>query len=169
MPQIITDINDAMDALKRLCAPNTDPVLDEANELMPILQSCQRASIWVASTAYYLGAVVQPTASNRNGHRFELVAFDGSGVTSGSTEPSWPSSDNASVSDGNCTWQEVGTDYANLWDLRQAAFLAWQMKADKATACGVDFQSASGASVSQNQLIMNLERQRDRYAPIYVA
>jgi hypothetical protein len=166
MPAPITDENDALDALKLITAPTTDPSLDEANELIPILRQCVRSVIWTASTSYYLGAVVQPTAAKRNGHRFELVAFDGSGVSSGATEPSWPSWDNATVIDGNITWQEIGPDYSCPWDLREAAFRAWQLKIDK-VSCQYDFR-AGDSSESMSQRIATLERQRDRYRAIAV-
>jgi hypothetical protein len=167
MLNIITDENDALDALKAECAPTVDPTLDEANELLPILRKCQIAQVWAASTAYPFGSTVIPTANNRNGLRFKLVRLDGSGVSSGATEPSWPCHRDATVTDGNLTWQVDGIE-CSLWEMRRALYLAWDLKVKKATACGVDFRTPS-LQVSNSQLITNLKEQRDRFRPITIA
>lgn len=123
------------------------------------------ASIWVADTEYEIGAKVIPTANNRNGHWYELIAFDGEDVESGATEPSWPTWDNAIVTDGNLTWQEAGAE-RSLWDIREGAYQAWQKKIDL-VSCQYDFKSGD-SSDSMSQRIATLERQRDRYRPVYV-
>lgn len=163
MPAPITNENDALDLLKLKSAWTVDPALDEANELLPILRQCARAVIWEASKAYYIGAIIQPTAPNRTGHRYEVVRFDGNGVSSGTTEPSWPYSDNAVVTSGNLYLRECGPEYFNLWDVDYAAFLAWQLKIDK-VSCQYDFK-VGDSSDSMSQRIATFERQRDRYAP----
>lgn len=167
MPQILTE-NDAMDALKLKVAYTVDPTLDEANELLPILRRSARATIWIPATAYAVGDVVQPTAINANGHRFVLIGHDSNGLLSGASEPNWPVWDNGTVSDGNLTWRETGPAYSCLWDIdKLAPYLAWDMKVQKASACGVDFSTQS-IKVSQSQLVANLERTRDRFLPINV-
>jgi hypothetical protein len=56
---------------------------------------------WIASTAYVVGEYVQPTATN--GHLYRCTA---AGTTS-PTEPAWPLMENATVTDGGTTWEEL--------------------------------------------------------------
>lgn len=169
MSQIITNENDAMDILKRKCAYTVDPVLDEANELVPILQESQRATVWAAATAYYIGQEIVPTLANRTGNRFICVQAG----TSGGTEPSWSSGAQPPFvgrewrfNDGTVIWQENGIEYANLWDIRRAAYLCWQLKIDK-VSCQYDFKSGDSTDYMSKR-IEALERIRDRYAPVHV-
>lgn len=166
MPQIIVTENDAMDLLKSRSAYTVDPALDEANELLPILRQCVRATIWTANTIYTFGSVIIPTSTHRNGHRYKLVQFDGHGVSSGSTEPTWPRGDNSSISDGNLTWREDGVDYDCLWDIRRACWLSYDLKVQK-ISCQYDFK-AGDSSDSMSQKIATLERMRNRFAPVVI-
>lgn len=54
---------------------------------------------WQASTAYSLGVVVRPTTPNGCWYQCEVAG------TSGSSEPTWPTTDQATVADGTVTWQ----------------------------------------------------------------
>ncbi|MCX6224405.1 MAG: prepilin-type N-terminal cleavage/methylation domain-containing protein [Bacteroidia bacterium] len=68
-------------------------------------------SIWQASNAYAVGAIVVPI--NNNGHYYKCTVKAGTG-TSGATEPSWPTATpGATVIDNSgtnqLTWTEVGT------------------------------------------------------------
>jgi hypothetical protein len=160
MPLILTE-EQADSALRRLCQPTVDPTLD-AQELSDILAACVVGTGWEAAAAYSYGDVVIP--ATRNGHRFICIVAG----TSDDAEPSWPSWDNATVTDGSTlTWQEIGPE-CDLWDMRAAAEAAFDLKISKAAACGVDFRTPS-LQVSNSQLIANLERQRDRYRPITIA
>ncbi len=58
---------------------------------------------WLASTPYLVGEYVQPTVTGGNGHLYRCLA---AGTTSG-TEPSWPLTENATLTDGSVTWQEL--------------------------------------------------------------
>lgn len=64
-------------------------------------------SAWAATTAYSLGDVRRPTT--RNGHRYRCTTAG----TSGGSEPSWPKTDGATVSDGTVVWTEYGGDLAD--------------------------------------------------------
>lgn len=55
---------------------------------------------WTASTAYASGSKRRPTQVNRNGYLYNATT----GGTSGSSEPVWPQSIGATVSDGSVTW-----------------------------------------------------------------
>jgi prepilin-type N-terminal cleavage/methylation domain-containing protein len=57
---------------------------------------------WKPSTAYSLGAVVVPTTNN--GHFYTCTAVG----TSGTTEPTWPTTTGAIVTNGGVTWRESG-------------------------------------------------------------
>lgn len=57
------------------------------------------ASTWAASTAYAVGDVVFPTSSN--GFVYECVTAG----TSGSSEPTWPTTLGQQVTDGTVTWE----------------------------------------------------------------
>ncbi len=58
---------------------------------------------WLPSTAYLVGEYVQPTATGGNGHLYRCTA---AGATH-ATEPVWPLAENATVTDGGVTWQEL--------------------------------------------------------------
>jgi hypothetical protein len=62
---------------------------------------------WLASTAYLAGEYVQPT--RLNGHLYRCAT---PGTTS-ATEPTWPLTENATVTDGSVTWQELTPVLAN--------------------------------------------------------
>ena len=53
---------------------------------------------WAASTAYVLGDFVEPTT--HNGYKYECTTAG----TSGSSEPSWPTTPGDTVTDGTVTW-----------------------------------------------------------------
>ncbi len=57
------------------------------------------APTWAASTAYSVGDVVIPTTTN--GHMYVCTA----GGTSGASEPTWPTTDGATVTDNTATWE----------------------------------------------------------------
>ncbi len=57
---------------------------------------------WKASIAYSTGAVVVPATNN--GHYYRCTAAG----TSGASEPTWPTTTGAAVTDGGVTWQENG-------------------------------------------------------------
>ena len=71
-------------------------------ELDPYGQKPLGAS-WLKSTAYVVGEYVQPTAAGGNGHLYRCIV---AGTTS-TTEPVWPLSENATVTDGGVSWEEL--------------------------------------------------------------
>jgi hypothetical protein len=58
---------------------------------------------WLASTTYMVGEYVQPTVTGGNGHLYRCVV---AGATQ-PAEPAWPLAENATVTDGGVTWQEL--------------------------------------------------------------
>lgn len=79
---------------------------------------------WQAETAYALGDKVAPTSpvTDSNGTELhyeyvEAVTADGvTAGTSGSTEPSWPATPGATVTDGGITWKATGSILAMVQD-----------------------------------------------------
>jgi hypothetical protein len=61
-----------------------------------------RMARWAKSTAYPLGIVVNPTAGN--GHIYRCTVAGNSAAT----EPTWPTTAGATVTDGSVTWKEFG-------------------------------------------------------------
>lgn len=57
---------------------------------------------WAASTAYSVGQVVRPTTGNG---RLYMCIVAG---TSAGTEPTWPTTSRATVTDNTATWAEIG-------------------------------------------------------------
>jgi hypothetical protein len=58
---------------------------------------------WLSSTAYVAGEYVQPTVTGGNGHLYRCTAAG----TTNASEPSWPLTENATVTDGGVIWQEL--------------------------------------------------------------
>lgn len=169
--RILTDEDLAMEQLISMVQGNTAPVL-EVDELQRCLDDARLAFIWTAAENFGtaprgLGVSVIPSLTKRNGHRYKLAFFDGTGTTSGATEPSWSTSRDSQFTDGNLTWQESGCEYASLWDLVAAARAAWLLKASKAVTC-TDFQQ-DGVSFSASQVYDHCISQANQYTSIWVA
>jgi hypothetical protein len=58
---------------------------------------------WATNTAYVAGDVVRPTSGN--GHLFRCIV---AGTSHASTEPTWPTTSGATVTDNTVTWAEIG-------------------------------------------------------------
>ena len=59
-----------------------------------------KGTAWTATTAKVLGDFVVPTAGLENGFRYECTTAG----TTGSSEPTWPIVEGATVADGTVTW-----------------------------------------------------------------
>lgn len=166
----LTELSDAVTELKRLAQADVYPTLSYASstdEIQTILGRAKRGSVWASSTNYNFGDVVIPSANKRNGHRYRIVKLDGSGRSSSSSEPSWPTSREGTVVDGNITWQEDGWDYdAVLFDMRQAAYEAWGLKESKASS-DIDFTSQA-TTFKQSDVVKNCRQKKLEYAPVLV-
>lgn len=65
------------------------------------LQAVRSRTAWAASTAYAAGAFVRPTSVTDTN---ELVFECTTAGTSAATEPTWPTADAGTVTDGTVTW-----------------------------------------------------------------
>jgi hypothetical protein len=160
------EYNNAYNELSSLVQASVEPILTES-ELNELLLGNVTASLWEASHVYSIGDTVVPTTNNKTGRRYRLVSLDGSGVTSGATEPSWPEYSYGTVSDGNLTWQEDGLE-VGLWNVREAAYQGWLDKAAKASAL-YDARTSSGTSATKSQIYSHCLNMANRYTPIGVA
>jgi len=70
----------------------------------------EASTIWAANTAFANGVAVRPTSSFSQPNGFRGFNFQSSGGTSGATEPAWPTTIGATVTDGTITWTAIGFD-----------------------------------------------------------
>jgi hypothetical protein len=68
---------------------------------------------WIASTAYTLGDVVRPTNASGQIDNNRIFICQVAG-TSNSSEPAWPSTAGATVTDNTATWQEASVYMVGL-------------------------------------------------------
>lgn len=66
--------------------------------------------VWTASTAYSVDDVAEPVT--RNGYRYRVTVAG----TSGSTQPTWPTTIGNTVTDGTVTWKCVSKTAPKAWD-----------------------------------------------------
>lgn len=156
MPTLAAQKTAAMAKLKLYSAHDTAPVI--TTDLDAILTAHLRASYWAASTAYVVGAVVQPTTAN--GHRYRCIKAG----TSGTTEPSdWPEyRQGVYTNDGTVWWEEFGPDFDNPYDVRAAIHAAWMLKASRAS---VLFTDDAG---QREQVYKHCLQMAEKYAPIHI-
>jgi hypothetical protein len=155
--------------LSRLVQADKCPELDTSigGDLDTLLDDAAVATVWASGTTYELGAVVIPTSGNRNGLKYRLVRFDGVGVASGATEPSWSTGRDATISDGNLTWQEYGDAPTELWDLKKAARAGWELKASLVVP-NVDYGDQN-FKLSDSQMYEHCIKQSNLYRTVGVA
>jgi phage tail sheath gpL-like len=79
-----------------------------ASRSLILTQRISQWDVWAATTAYYVGQIVVPTAAN--GHKYRVKSTTGS---SGSSAPTWPLTSGGEVTDGSVVWKEDGFDYGN--------------------------------------------------------
>jgi hypothetical protein len=166
MPSLLVDPAEALERLQSMTDSAVDPVLT-STELTRLLADFKVVSVWVAETEYEYGAVVVPTAAKRNGLIYRLVSFDGVGIESGTTEPTWGTSREARVTDGNLTWEEAGVMPSSLWNLNDAAEAGWILKAGKVVP-DVDYGDANH-KMSDSQMHKHCMEQARLYRTVKVA
>ncbi|MGH7098334.1 MAG: hypothetical protein ACREE4_11825 [Stellaceae bacterium] len=150
--------------LGRICQPwyNLDPMNGSSGA---------PANDWAASTAYSSGAGIIPLSGNLNWMIFEATT----GGTSGASEPAWPQTVGATVSDGTVTWKAIapaknwrafssinyqtvgpgGTGTATVdltWPFTSAAF-TWTSANNYATTAANNFYCGSANYQNDGNLI----------------
>ena len=81
-----------------LCSIGSEVAYSNTNARIGVGSGDANVSAWAASTAYSLGAKVKPTTANGNVYECTTAG------TSGTTEPTWPTVDGATVTDGTVVW-----------------------------------------------------------------
>ena len=91
-----------------------DGTLDlNSNTLKAALVTSSQVSTydaWATGTSYDVGDIVVPTTT-ANGRRYICTVAGDSHAT---TEPTWPTTEEGTVTDNEVTWQEYGGDLCNL-------------------------------------------------------
>lgn len=144
--------------LERMLQITVDPVLTtaEVDDLMILALRTDASGYtpydrWAASTIYTVQAYRVPTVSN--GHQY-IVTTAG---TSGTVEPTWPTTSGATVTDGTVVWTERGAYlYTATFDLRAAAREGWRWKYAKIIN---DFDVAAGGGTNflRSQKLKHIE------------
>ena len=89
-------LNEGKTALQNLLIGNTETAFDSLNAYLGVGDNA--APAWTASTAYAVGDRVEPSVAN--GLIYECTVAG----TSGTAEPTWPTTEGATVVDGTVTW-----------------------------------------------------------------
>lgn len=101
---------------------------------------------WAAGTVYTVNEYRVPTVANGYAYRVTVA-----GTSHAVTQPTWPTTVGATVTDGTVTWQNIG---AYLWSptysLNKAVANAWLMKAGK-VASEYEVGLGAGKSFKRNQ------------------
>lgn len=63
-------------------------------------EECYGNRVWVAETEYAVGQIVRPVVANGRSYKCTTAGI------SGSSEPTWPTTENGSVADGGAAWTE---------------------------------------------------------------
>lgn len=159
MATVAEQQNTAIEIVSRRAQIAVAPVILES-EIVDIVGEYQLADIWTDDEDYVVGQEIQPTV--RNGHRYCCIV----GGTSGDTEPDFPVDPGSRVTDGDVIWQEVGSDYENVFDIRALTYAVLDLKV-KRCAVAVDQKTPVG-SLSASQLFTHWKQLRDEYAPLGV-
>lgn len=158
-PRRITTQDAASTELKRLVQDTSTPAITA--HIDALLEKHQRAALWEASTAYTVGAVIQP--NDPDGHRYVCTVAG----TSSTTEPDFDTTRDCLTGDGDdLVWKEAGPEYLSLWDLQAAAYDGWVMKMTLAL-CAVDVKTGDN-SVSNSQIFEHCKAMVAKYAPTWI-
>lgn len=102
---------------------------------------------WATGTIYTSGEYRVPTVAN--GYAYQVTV---AGTSHATTQPTWPTTVGATVTDGTVTWQNIG---AYLWtptySLNRAVGHAWLMKAAK-VAAEYEVSLGSGKNFKRDQV-----------------
>lgn len=146
----------AYDKLWLHAEPDCTPSVE--GEIAGILNRHQRCEIWTANTPYIYGDEVQ--LYPRNGSRYMCLRSG----TSGATAPTWSTWQGCRVGDNDITWQEIGADYENVFDIRAAAHEAWTVKA--ARASHLVTTSAGNSRIEASALQDQCRARAKEFAPV---
>ncbi len=136
-----TEREEALALLIDWAEPSVSPTLTfegEGNELEAILDRHRVAVTWSSGIEIKAGQVIRPTTSHSRWFRAKT------GGTTGASEPSWPSNGNSSFFDNDILFEDGGEAGESIYDVRAAAWEAWDKKARKSSK----FPSMTGTNVA---------------------
>lgn len=158
-----TEKADALKQLQRYVPIDVVPKLND-DDYKDALAANQRARTWAIDTQYNLGDVMQPPSPNGRRYVCEQPG------TSAHVDPGfwfWPRSTGGTVqetatppSDPALVWREMGPQYPSVYDVRQAAYELWDLKAQKAT------QFIKDGDLDYEQVYTHCCEMRDSLAPV---
>src|SRR5438128_2144665 len=148
-----------------ICVRPTDFPTLEDKEIELLVRKSKRQDInravpdnyetWRANTDYSVGATI--VSDPRNGSFFTCTV----GGTSGSMQPTWPTSGN--VTDNEVIWTRSGAAiWTPTWNLAYGIAFGWKLKMGR-VACAVDI-SAAGQSIKRSQMQDQLKEMRKEWA-----
>lgn len=161
-------LTDAIQIVQRDAQASVTPTLED-EEIEGLLTETMYAQVWASGTAYQYGDRVVP--STRTGyHAFCIIPG-----TSGSVQPTAfsqgtltaPLRYGTRVQDGSATWELRAPDFDNLYDVRQATYLAWLLKAGKASEYAPVAQD--GQSFHDEQIYQHCNEMAKRYRSVRLA
>lgn len=100
---------------------------------------------WAALTVTAPGTLRRPLTTPAVGSERVYVATQSSSLTTGASEPTWPTTQGASVTDGTVTWQDVTGKSGVNGDLSETA--NWTTVKNTSVSKGVLIQRNSGGSL----------------------
>jgi len=148
-----TDRTAALAELSEYVPIAVAPVLT-SGELEAVLDRNKQASYWAATTAFTLGAFIQPTT--KNGHRYKCTQAG----TTGSTEPTFPLGTGSLITIGTAKFIEDGVEFANVYNVQRAAEQGWRLKAAKAS------QFISTGDINFAPIFERCNQMAQSYAPL---
>ncbi len=149
--------------LKQLCPEGVPELLDV--DYTDALAAALRYTTRAASTAYTVGAVVVPAASNERTYRCVVAG------TTGATLPAWPdvgaSVQGYRITDGTVTWEDAGPAFASPYDVEAAARECWRRKAQ--LCVGLVDSSDGSERISYSQIYRHCMAQASLFEGTWVA
>jgi hypothetical protein len=133
-----------------------------------ILERHMRCGVWAPATEYFYGDEVQ--IYPRNGRRYMCVCSG----TSSASAPEWPRRvstyhwpgfpGSRLTEAGGVSWEDVGCDYENVFDVRGAAHEAWTIKT--ARASHLVTTSAGNAKIDASALQEQCRARAREFTPL---
>lgn len=139
--------------VQTLAATATEPTLT-APEVAQALALARTADAygyafydtWAVGTIYTSNEYRVPTVAN--GYAYQVTV---AGTSHATTQPTWPTTVGATVTDGTVTWQNIGPYlWSPSYSLNRAVANAWLMKAAK-VAGEYEVSVGSGKTFKRNQ------------------
>lgn len=140
--------------VETLAAVDSVPTLSDA-EVAQALSIARRSDQygyayydpWAANTIYTVNEYRVPTVAN--GYAYQVTV---AGTSHAATQPTWPTTVGATVTDGTVTWQNIGTYlWTPTYSVNRAVSHCWLMKAGK-VASEYEVSLGAGKNFKRDQV-----------------